>query len=101
MSRGFATKIAFDHDRPVVAAAEIAQLLELDVASFQDIMRSGRIRSTVERGEGEDDGKFRLTFQSPRWRVRLTCGHDGNVQTLTRVRLDVPRGELRSGRTEA
>ena len=95
MSHGFATRIAFDQDRPIVEAAEIAPLLDLDVASFQDLMRSGKIRSTVERGEGKDGGKFRLTFQSPRWRVRLTCGHDGTVLTLTRVRLDVPR-ELRS-----
>ena len=99
MGLGFATKIAFVQDRPVVEAAEIAQLLELDVASFQDLMRSGRIRSIVERGEGEDEGKFRLIFQSPQGRVRVTCGSDGNVLTVTRVRLNVPREELRSGRT--
>ena len=96
MSLGFATKIAFDQDRPIVAAAEIAPLLELDVASFQNLMRSRKIRSIVERGEGEDGGKFRLTFQSPQWRVRLTCGRDGEVLTLTRVRLDVPLPELRA-----
>ena len=87
-------KIVFDQDRPIVDAAEIAALLELEVASFQELMRSGKIRSIVERGEGEDGGKFRLTFQSPQWRVRLTCGRDGDVLTLTRVRLDVPLPEL-------
>lgn len=89
-------KIVFDQDRPIVDAAEIAALLELEVASFQELMRSGKIRSIVERGEGEDGGKFRLTFQSPQWRIRLTCGRDGEVFTLTRVRLDVPLPALRS-----
>lgn len=96
MSLEFATKIAFDQDRPVVEAVEIAPLLELDVSGFQDLMRSGKIRSIVERGEGEDGGKFRLTFQSPRWRVRLTCGRDGEVLSMTRVRLDVPLAGLAS-----
>ena len=54
------------------------------------------IRSTVERGEGEDKGKFRVTFQSPQWRVRLTYGLDGKVLTLTRVRLNVPLSERQS-----
>lgn len=96
MTPGSARKVVFEQDRPVVEAAEIASLLDLDVPCFQDLMRSGRIRSTVERGEGQDDGKFRLTFQSPQWRVRLTCGRDGHVLTLTRVRVDVPRRELPS-----
>ncbi|MTE01074.1 hypothetical protein GIY56_12285 [Paracoccus sp. YIM 132242] len=83
-------KVGFDGDRPVIAAAEIAPLLELDVPAFQGLMRSGGIRSTVERGEGQDAGRFRLTFQSPRWRVRLTCNGDGEVLTLTRLRLTSP-----------
>ena len=83
-------KIVFDQDRPIVDAAEIAPLLELEVASFQELMRSGKIRSIVERGEGEDDGKVRLTFQSPQWRVRLTCRRDGEVLTVTRAACSFP-----------
>ncbi|MFC0200321.1 DUF6522 family protein [Paracoccus rhizosphaerae] len=85
--QGAAMKIEFRDGQPVVDAAEIAPLLELDVPDFQNLMRSGKIRTTMERGEGEDDGKFRLTFQSPFWRVRLTCGRDGKVATMTRVQL--------------
>jgi hypothetical protein len=92
-------KIVFDQDRPIVEADEIAALLELDASGFQDLMHSGKIRSMVERGEGEDDGKVRLTFQSPQWRVRLTCGRDGDVLTLTRVRWDVPLPKLPWSRT--
>lgn len=86
-------KIMFDQDRPVVEAVEIAPLLELDVPGFQELMRSGKIRSIMERGEGEHGGKFRMTFQSPQWRVRLTCRRDGEVLTLTRVGLNRPPSE--------
>ena len=90
MDLGSKIKVGFDQGRPVIEAAEIARLLELDVPDFQDLMRSGSIKSTIEQGEGDDAGKFRLTFQSPRWRVRLTCKDDGEVMTLTRVRVTAP-----------
>ena len=90
MDLGSKIKVGFDQGRPVIEAAEIARLLELDASVFQDLMRSGSIKSTIEQGEGDDAGKFRLTFQSPRWRVRLTCKDDGEVLTLTRVRLTAP-----------
>lgn len=90
MNPGSEMTVGFDQGCPVIEAAEIAALLELDVPGFQDLMRSGSIRSTVERGEGDDDGKFRLTFQSPQLRVRLTCTQDGHVLTLTRVRMTTP-----------
>lgn len=90
-------KIGFDQGHPVIEAAEIAPLLELDVPGFHNLMRSGSIRSTVERGEGADAGKFRLTFQSPGWRVRLTCKDDGEVLTLTRVRLTTPPAAVSAG----
>lgn len=83
-------KIVFDQDRPTVEADQIAALLELDLSGFQDLMRSGKIRSMVERGEGEDEGKVRLTFQSPQWRVRLTCAPDGEVSTVTRAACSFP-----------
>lgn len=87
-------KVEFQDGQPVIDAAAIAPLLELDVSGFQDLMRSGRIRSTVERGEGADHGKFRLTFHSPFWRVRLTCGRNGTILTRTRVRLEAAKAAL-------
>lgn len=84
---GPGTNITFDGDQPIVEAAQIAPLLDLDVATFQEGMRSGRIRTRIERGEADDAGKLRLTFQTPDWRVRLTCTTDGTVLTLTRVQL--------------
>lgn len=70
-------------DQPIVDAA----LMDLDVIGFQVLMQSGCIRTGVERGTGADAGKLRLTFQSPDWRVRLTCSGDGTVLRTTRLRL--------------
>ncbi|MGN7868405.1 DUF6522 family protein [Paracoccus sp. 22332] len=83
-------KVGFDGDQPVVDAAAIAPLLGLDVPTFQDRMRSGRIRTMIERGEADDAGKLRLTFQTSDWRVRLTCAGDGTVLTLTRAQMGAP-----------
>ena len=74
-------KIEFGGDQPVVDAALIAPLMDLDVIGFQVLMQSRCIRT------GVDAGKLRLTFQSPDWRVRLTCSGDGTVLTTTRLRL--------------
>lgn len=87
-------KITFDGDQAIVDAAEIAPLLDLDVPTFQERMRSGGIRTRVERGEADDAGKLRLTFQTPDWRVRLTCNEDGTVLTLTRAQLGAPAAAL-------
>lgn len=80
-------KIEFEGDKPIVDAAQIAPLMELDVIGFQVLMQSGQIRTGVERGTGVDAGKLRLTFQSPDWRVRLTCTGNGAVLTTTRLKL--------------
>lgn len=82
--------VGFDGDQPVVDAAAIAPLLGLDVPTFQDRMRSGRIRTMIERGEADDAGKLRLTFQTSDWRVRLTCAGDGTVLTLMRAQMGAP-----------
>ena len=74
-------------DQPIVDAALIAPLMDLDVIGFQVLMQLGCIRTGVERGTGADAGKLRLTFQSPDWRVGLTCSGDGTVLTTTRLRL--------------
>lgn len=97
MTRAPAVTIAFDQDRPVVDAASIAPLLELGLSEFQALMRAGRIRSTIERGEGDDTGRFRITFQSPTWRVRLTCVEDGTVISTARVKLPAAADGAASG----
>lgn len=98
--KGRVMRIAIEEGRIVIEAHEIAPLLDLDVASFRQMMQSGRILTRTERGEGEDAGRLRLTLTSPDMRVRLTCGPDGEVLTLSRVRLPTRRGPADAGQGE-
>ena len=51
-----------------------ADVLALGLGLPEDVLRAamanGEVASTVERGEGEDDGRYRLTF---RYRDRYYC----------------------------
>lgn len=98
ISTGDTIRISFEEGQPVIDAAAIAPLLELDVVSFQVLMQAGEIRTGVERGTGADHGKLRLTFQSPEWRVRLTCAEDGQVISVARVKLRQPDAARMSGK---
>lgn len=80
-------KVEFADGQPIVDAALIAPLMDLDVIGLQVLMQSGSISTGVERGTGNDAGRLRLTFVSPRWRVRLTCADDGTVLTTARLRV--------------
>ncbi|MFN3400683.1 MAG: DUF6522 family protein [Ferrovibrio sp.] len=94
-------RILIEDGHPVVDAAEIAPLLDLDVATFQKMMQAGRIGTRTERGIGEDEGRLRLTLTSPSLRLRLTCGADGEVLKQSRVRLTPDRDGSSSQKADA
>ena len=73
---------------PVVRAEDVAPLLGLDPAALPRLMREGRVSCLHERGEGEDAGRFRMTFRHGEVRLRLTCAADGTV--LKRLRAAAP-----------
>ncbi|WP_299844162.1 DUF6522 family protein [uncultured Paracoccus sp.] len=77
--------------RIIVEAAELAPLLGLDLAEFQSQMRSGQIATGTEEGQGEDAGRFRVTFTSSQWKLRLTCAADGTVISRIRTEIASPR----------
>lgn len=63
--------------RPVLDAAALAGLFGITPAFLRSEMAAGRITSLVERGEGADAGRWRLTL---RWRAQVRClqvGPDG------------------------
>lgn len=70
-----------------VDAADLAPLLDLATDDLRQRMQAGRIGIVSETGEGDDAGRFRVTFRAERWQVRLTCAADGTV--LSRVRAQV------------
>ena len=62
-----ANEIATSTRRPVgvleVDATPVARGLKLSVEQLMVEMRRGIVYSTSERGIGEDEGRFRLTFR--------------------------------------
>ena len=74
----------------IVDAEDLGPLLEVEPAQVQGLMRQGRITSLLEQGEGEDLGRFRLTFRLGRLRVRLIVSADGRVVRRDRLRSSPP-----------
>lgn len=73
------TNIEFANGEVLVDAAVIAKGLKLEAEAVQEMMREGRITSLCERGMGEDEGRFRLTFFSDNRRFRLVVNEAGSI----------------------
>ena len=57
-----AMMIAFEGDAVQVPAAVIAYGFDLETPMVQSLMRSGELTSLCEKGEKEDNRRYRLTF---------------------------------------
>ena len=68
-----------------IEAADLAGLLGMPATDVQALMRSGAITTRSERGEGEDAGRFRVTFIHDRSQVRLIVTGDGDVLHVSRI----------------
>lgn len=71
--------IEFSDNTFVVDAALIGELLHVPATSVPILMREGRITSVCERGAGEDEGEFRLTFFYRSRRARLITDSAGRL----------------------
>jgi hypothetical protein len=71
--------IEFSDNTFVVDAALLGELLLLPATSVRILMREGRITSACERGIGEDEGEFRLTFFHGNRRARLVTDSAGRL----------------------
>ena len=73
------TSVEFGNGEVLVDAAVIAAGLKLEAEAVQEMMREGRITSLCERGTGEDEGRYRLTFFSDNRRFRLVVNEAGSI----------------------
>ena len=71
-----------------IDAEDLGQLLDRPPAEVQRLMREGAITTRFERGEGEDEGRSRVTFFDETRRVRLIVSADGEV--IKRSHVHVP-----------
>lgn len=69
----------------VIDAKDLGPLLGVDPSEVPRLMRDGLITRRFERGEGEDEGRFRLTFLHGATTLRLILDADGIVLERSRV----------------
>ena len=63
----------------VVEAAAIARAFRITEEQVREEMRNGRISSRSERGAGEDEGRWRMTFYRGDRAFRLVVDEEGEV----------------------
>lgn len=62
-----------------IDASFVGELLNVPPSRVQALMRRSEITSLCERGEGEHEGQYRLTFFYKRRRVRLNIDQSGQI----------------------
>ena len=62
-----------------IDASVLGEGLSLEPSRVPELLRSGVITSRCERGLGEDEGRFRLTFFHAGRRLRLVIDSAGRI----------------------
>jgi hypothetical protein len=76
--------VTFDADDPVLEAALMAELLGIDQQALRAAMAQRTVYSIVERGEGADAGRHRLTLRHRATEAVLVVDAAGRVIEATR-----------------
>jgi hypothetical protein len=71
--------ITFTDQRIEIDAGLIARGLRMEPETLRTALRDGRVTRTVEKGEGEDAGRYRVTFYAPTRRLRLLFTDKGEI----------------------
>ncbi|HRY24320.1 MAG: hypothetical protein H6852_16505 [Geminicoccaceae bacterium] len=79
------TEIEYDDETIQIDAEVLAGALRIDTDELLRRMREGTVTSRLERGEGEDAGRIRLTFFSGSRRVRMVADESGKILTCGAV----------------
>lgn len=62
-----------------IDATLLGELLRVPPPGVQELMRNNEITSVCERGEGEHEGQYRLTFFYKNRRARLAIDEAGRI----------------------
>lgn len=95
------TGIVLDHGDVQVDASIVAEGLWLAPALVKTLMRQGRIASRLERGVGDDAGRYRLTFAHGRRQLQLVVDEAGHVLERSATELAAPMRRARRLRRAA
>jgi hypothetical protein len=85
------SSVEFENGAFSVDAALIAEGLGIGPTMVQPRMRDGTITSRCERGEGDDAGRYRLTFFHGTRRLQLVVDAGGKVLEKSATDAVTPR----------
>jgi len=71
--------IEIQGDEITVDAEKLAPRLGMSVGALREAMNAGEIRTLVERGEDEDQGRMRLTFRHGDKQFSIMREPDGSL----------------------
>jgi hypothetical protein len=83
MSTLVGQRIAFDATGPVLSPAQMQAALGLAPATLRAALAARRVFSLVERGDGDDAGRHRLTLRHRATEAVLVVDADGVVIAAT------------------
>ncbi|SMX48914.1 DUF6522 family protein [Maliponia aquimaris] len=91
------SEVEHDGEQFIVDAQVLSRAFNLPPEDIRARMQAGQITSVCETGEGEDAGRWRLTFRHQGRALRLIV--DANAQILSRATFPVsqPPAEGRAG----
>lgn len=68
-----------------IDAGLVAKGLHIEPETLRIALRDGSVTRTVEKGEGEDAGRYRVTFYAPNRRLRLLFTANGEILQTSSV----------------
>ncbi len=71
--------VSLDSGDVVIDAATLADWLGVDTGVLSEAIENGAIRTLVERGEGEDEGRIRLTVRYNNQQFCMIREPDGSL----------------------
>lgn len=71
--------ITFLDQQITIDANLVAKGLRLEPEALRIALRDGSVTRIVEKGEGEDAGRYRVTFFAPERRFRLLFTAEGEI----------------------
>jgi Family of unknown function (DUF6522) len=77
--------ITFTETAIEIDASLVAKGLRITLEALRTTLRDGQVTRTIEKGEGEDAGRFRVTFYAPSRRLRLLFTADGQIVQTSSV----------------
>ena len=77
--------ITFTDQSVEIDAALVAKGLRIEPEALRAALRDGSVTRTIERGEGEDAGRYRVTFYAPSRRLRLLFTASGEILRTSSV----------------